>query len=210
MIQRPLVFTPMRILAHTLLLLCLPLASCSSPSWRPLIEPGSFDGWHAQPGGDWVWNGETLVGTSERSEARHGLLISDGSYTDFEARLEFRTQKGCSGFYFRVEETPDHVGVLGFQAEIDPSMETGGLYETGGRAWVVKPDPGLLERIYSPGEWTRMSVHAVGGEVEVWINGERTAALSDDPGRREGHFALQLHGGQDLHVEFRRLEVREL
>lgn len=180
------------------------------PLWRPLLTPGGFEDWHIAPGGSWKWRGDVLVGRSERSEQRHGLLISDARYGDFEARLEFRTLSGCSGFYFRVDETGGGTGVSGFQAEVDPSFETGGLYETGGRAWVVKPDPQEMRAIYHPGEWTEMTVSAVGGDVEVRVNGHVTATLTGDAGRREGHFALQLHGGQDLHVEFRNLKVRPL
>jgi len=71
----------------------------------------------------------------------------------------------------------------------------------------VKPDPELMKTLYRPGEWNRMSVRACGADIDVRINGELTASLRDDPGRREGHFALQLHGNQDLHVEFRNLEL---
>jgi hypothetical protein len=46
--------------------------------------------------------------------------------------------------------------------------------------------------------------------VDVWVNGERTASLRDDPGRRAGHLGLQLHGGQDMHVEYRDLRVLDL
>ena len=62
--------------------------------------------------------------------------------------------RGCSGFYFRVEETGEQVAVAGFQAEVEPTFETGGLYETGGRGWVVKPDPEFIRSIYHPGEST--------------------------------------------------------
>lgn len=201
---------------RTSLILCaiaVLLAGCrtaDAPVFEPLLVPGSFDGWHTAPGGEWRWQGDTLIGTSPKSERRHGLLISDRRYRDFEVRFEFRTVSGCSGFYFRVDENDRATGVAGFQAEVDPSMETGGLYETGGRAWVVKPDAERVQEIYRPGEWSRMSVRAVGGDVDVHVNGHLTASLRDDPGRREGHFALQLHGSQDLHVEFRNVELREL
>ena len=200
-----------RVLPFVLLLACF-VGACRSPGngWRPLLTPGSFEGWHTAPGGEWRWEGDVLIGTSPAAEKRHGLLISDARYTDFEARLEFRTVSGCSGFYFRVDETGGNVSVAGFQAEVDPSMDTGGLYETGGRQWVIKPDPAFIESIYTPGEWTAMTVTATGGDVEVRVNGHVTATLVDDPGRREGHFALQLHGSQDLHVEYRNVEIREL
>lgn len=185
-------------------------AVVEAPRWQPLIEPGSFNGWHTAPGGEWRWENGVLIGTSPKDESRHGLLISDQIYGDFQARFSFRTVSGCSGFYFRVEEDETATGVSGFQAEVDPSLETGGLYETRGRAWVVKPDPELVGACYTPGEWADMVVTAVGGDVEVRVNGVVTARLTDDPGRLVGKFALQLHGGQDLHVEFRALEVRAL
>ncbi len=174
-----------------------------------LITPGSFDGWHTAPGGSWRWDGDVLIGESPKSEKRHGLLISDKRYRDFVASIEFRAVNGCSGFYFRVDESDKHTGVKGFQAEVEPNFEAGGLYETGGRAWVVKADPNLVESVYTPGEWARMTVTAIEDDVRVELNGVVTAELTDDPGRREGHFALQLHGGQDLHVEFRNLRVIE-
>ena len=31
--------------------------------------------------------------------------------------------------------------------------------------------------------------------------------LKDDPGRLEGHLALQMHGGQDMHVQFKDIEI---
>jgi hypothetical protein len=135
--------------------------------------------------------------------------VSDFAFGNFEVEIEFRAVTGCSGFYFRVEETGEKTGVKGFQAEVEPSFETGGLYETRGRAWVVKADQALVRSCYTPGEWSTMRVLANDGDVVVEVNGVETARLSNDPGRRTGSFALQLHGGQDLHVEFKNMRIRE-
>jgi hypothetical protein len=51
-----------------------------------------------------------------------------------------------------------------------------------------------------------MTVSAYGGRVVVHVNGHRTAELRDDPGPRRGLVALQVHGGQDVEVRFRRIE----
>ena len=177
--------------------------------WRTLFKAGSFAGWHALEGGTWTWRDEVLVGKSPISESRHGLLVTNERFDDFDATLQFKTVTGCSGFYFRVEEDGTATGVSGFQAEIDPSPDTGGLYETRGRAWVIKPDPAFIRSIYTRGEWTTMTVSAVGKQVQVRLNGWPSARLMNDPGREFGHIALQLHGHQDLHVEFRDLRVRQ-
>ena len=97
-------------------------------------------------------------GTAARTEPRHGQLVSDKRYKDFTVRLEFRSIQGNSGLYFRVDPVDQPVGVLGFQAEIDPANDIGGLYETGGRAWVVQPTPEQVKQYFKPGQWNAMSV----------------------------------------------------
>ncbi|MDE0890048.1 MAG: exo-alpha-sialidase [Phycisphaerales bacterium] len=183
----------------------------SNTEWKTLLVPGSFEGWHVLPGGTFKWNGNILEGRIEKDDPRHGLLVTDREYGDFEAVLRFRISEGDSGFYFRVEELGDAIGVKGFQAEIDPTPELGGLYETRGRGWVVKPAPAVIESIRRrAGPWLEMRVHAIGGDVDVFIDGVRTAGLRDDPGRRRGRLALQLHANQDVEVDFRSLRIRDL
>lgn len=100
--------------------------------------------------------------------------------------------------------------MLGLQAEIDPEKDAGGLYETGGRAWVVQPKPEDVKKWYKPGTWNAMSVVALGRRIVVHVNGHKTAELTDDPGRLKGHIALQLHGGKDMDVEFKDIEILPL
>ena len=175
--------------------------------WKPIFDGETLNGWHTLPGGEWKVEDDMIVGRSPASDARHGLLVTDRKYSDFTARLKFRVHSGDSGFYFRVDEVGGTVGVNGFQVEVDSSLETGGLYETGGRAWVVKTKDEDNAKIYKPGEWTDLSLSAHGSRLTVQLNGRKTAELLDDPGRREGHLALQLHGSQDMHVEYKDIEV---
>ena len=70
----------------------------------------------------------------------------------------------------------------GFQAEIDPEKDAGGLYETSGRAWVVQPKPEDVKKWFKPGQWNEMSVVAIGRHVVVQVNGRTSAELIDDPG----------------------------
>lgn len=173
----------------------------------PLFDGKTLAGWHALPGGKWEVRDGVIVGTSQSSEPRHGLLLSELSYKDFTVRLEFRAVKGNSGLYFRSDPVEGPVGVHGFQAEIAEANDIGGLYETGGRAWVVQPTPEQVKKYFKPGEWNEMSVSAYGRHVVVRVNGYKTAEIEDDPGRLEGHLALQLHGGQEMHVEFKDFEM---
>ena len=98
----------------------------------------------------------------------------------------------------------------GFQVEVDTTQETGGLYETGGRAWVHKPDAKVIkQRGYKKGEWPDLELSAIGSRIIVKINGVVSTELKNDPGRKRGHIGLQLHGGQDMHVEYKDISILE-
>lgn len=161
------------------------------------------------PGGSWKFYRDVIRGTSPATEKRHGLLVTNDQYEDFVAKLDFKVTEGDSGFYFRVEETGSSVGVAGIQVEVD-NIEPGGLYETGGRGWIIKKKPAEVAEYYRPREWNSMVVIAQGADVTVFINGQQTSALHNDTGRRSGHLALQLHGGQAMHVEYRNIRLRKL
>lgn len=183
---------------------------CKDNNWKPLFDGESLNGWHTLPGGNWKVENGVIVGTSDKSDERHGMLVSDDTYHDFEIRIKYKAIEGNSGLYFRAKEVGGQYGVEGFQAEIDPLNNAGGLYETSGRGWVVQPDSADVKKWYKPGEWNTMTVRAEGNSVVVQVNGMKTAEIRNDPGRTEGHIALQLHGGQDMHVLFKDMEIRTL
>jgi len=180
--------------------------------WTPLFNGKDLNGWRTLPGGDWKVQDGVIVGTSAATESRHGILLSEKSYEDFTARIKVKMKHGDSGFYFRAEPNESGVGVHGFQAELDTEGEaaefkTAGLYETGGRAWVVNPDQEKVAELWKEDGWNEVVVSAHGRDVNVRLNGHETAALTNDPGRTSGHFGLQLHGGQKMHVEFQAMEI---
>jgi hypothetical protein len=175
-------------------------------SWKRIWDGASFAGWRQIGKGDWQVADGAIAGRHGKSEPEFGHLVTDASYQDFTARLKYKAVEGNSGLYFRIEEK-GFSGVTGFQAEIDPLKDAGGLYETNGRAWVSQPKPEDVKKWYRPNEWNTMTVSAHGKRIAVDVNGYRTAELRDDPGRAEGRLALQLHGGQDVQVMFKDIEV---
>lgn len=183
----------------------------SAQSWEPLFNGKDLTGWHTQPGGEWKVVDGVIVGTSASSERRHGLLVSDRELTNFVLRAKFRVREGNSGLYFRAEETDTNVAVRGFQAEVDRSSAVGGLYETAMRGWVRKPDPDVIENILTHGEWVSITVTAIDDDVTVSLNGTTvTELLGDKESLKKGRIALQLHGGQNMHVEFKDIAVLKL
>ena len=192
-----------------LVVICIAMtvvATRAADKWKPLWDGKTFNGWHIIGKGEWKIIDGTIRGTHKKEEQEFSHLVIDKRYRDFTVRLKYKAVKGNSGLYFRIEEK-GYSGVSGFQAEIDAEKDAGGLYETNGRAWVSQPKPEDVKRYFKPGEWNEMTVSAHGSHIVVHVNGIKSAELKDDPGRREGKFALQVHGGQDCEVWFKDIEI---
>jgi len=176
--------------------------------WKPLWDGKTFSGWHVIGKGDWKIQDGAIHAIHSKEEKEFGHLVSDKTFSDFTARLDYKSLRGNSGFYFRIDEKGT-TGVAGFQAEIDATKDAGGLYETDGRAWVSQPSAENVQKWFKPQAWNSMTVSAHGRWLAVDVNGSRSAELRDDPGRLEGHLALQLHGNQDCEVFFKNIEILE-
>jgi 3-keto-disaccharide hydrolase len=199
----------MKSIAITLTSLLLTFtAARAAENWQPLWDGKTFNGWHIIGKGQWRIEDGAIHGTNVKTAKEFGHLVTDKSFKDFAVRLKYRAVKGNSGLYFRIEEK-GYSGVSGFQAEIDAEHDVGGLYETNGRAWVSKPAEGDVKKWFKPGEWNEMTVSAHGGHIVVRVNGQKSAEVFNDPGRRDGKFALQVHAGQDVDVWFKDIEIRK-
>ena len=179
--------------------------------FKPLFNGKNLKGWEPTPGGKWEVKNGVIVGTSPKSERRHGILLTKKRFKDFVVKAKFRVLHGDSGFYFRVDREKSGVSVHGFQVEIDETDETGGLYETGGRGWVHQPTAEVAKkRAYKKGEWSDLELTAKGGVITVKINGVVSTKLTNDKSRKEGHIGLQLHGSQVMHVEYKDIQLKPL
>ncbi|MFN7141140.1 MAG: family 16 glycoside hydrolase, partial [Limisphaerales bacterium] len=181
------------------------IADLGNRKWEPLWNGENFKGWQKSGAGEWRIENGVIIGKNAKNEPGYGHLFSQKRYDDFTIRLKYKAVAGNSGLYFRTVKSES--GLQGIQAEIDATNDAGGLYESGGRGWVVQPDPKDVKKWFRPNEWNTMTVSAHGSRIAVDVNGFRTAEVINDPSRRDGYFALQLHGGQDVEVHFKDIEI---
>jgi len=191
--------------------LCLGKEGLVADGFVSLFDGETLAGWKPLPGGKWEVVDAAIVGSQEKTEKLHGLLLSEKEYGDFVVRLKFKALEGNSGFYFRAQQIDHIYSVKGFQAEIDSRGKSiGGLYETLGRAWVLRPEQEIVDTCYHAKQWNTMTVTAIHGDITVEVNGTQTAQIKDDPSPRRGFLGLQLHGGQEMHMMFKDIEIKQL
>ena len=182
-------------------------AADKKPAWKPLFDGKTLKGWHPVGDGSWTVEKGEIVGRAN-NEKLYGLLVSDAMFKDFTVRLKFKSHTGDSGFYIRtIIKKPEKAH--GLQVQCGPAGSgNGGIYESYGRAWINgKPPAEKEKKYYKEKGWNEMTITAQGKSVLVQVNGAKADELKNDPGRPEGHFALQMHAGCKMEVRFKDIEI---
>ena len=187
-----------------------------------LFNGRDLSNWTPKKDGAW----EVRDGFLQPSAKPGGYIWADGSYENFELKLEFKMSKRCnSGVFFRTD--PNNPVQGGFEIQI---------LDSHGKAKVGKHDCGALYDAQSPssnptmpaGEWNQMKLTVNGASVKVVLNGKQVVdadldqwttprknpdgsrnkfrtALKDLP--RTGSIGLQYHGQP---VWFKNLKLKKL
>ena len=174
-----------------------------------LFNGKDLTGWEIYGTEKWYVEDGLLICESG-PDAEYGYLGTDKSFKDFELTVDFKQEaNGNSGVFFR--SSIEGTKIAGWQAEVaPPGHNSGGIYESYGRGWLIKPDP-EKDKALKMGEWNTMKIKAVGGKVTTWINGQMMVEIDDEKiGEAEGSIALQIHSGGGIKVLWRNISIKEL
>lgn len=177
--------------------------------WQKLFNQKDLSGWKVYGTEKWyVENGELICESGPDKE--YGYLGTEKKYKDFELTLDFKQEAdGNSGVFFH--SSFEGTKVAGWQAEVAPPGHwTGGIYESYGRGWLIKPTDDK-DKALKMGEWNTMKVKVKDNTVTTWINGQEMITLTDDKiGSIDGSIALQIHSGGGIKVKWRNIKVMQL
>lgn len=174
-----------------------------------LFNGDNLSGWKIHGTEKWyVENGDLVCESGPDNE--YGYLSTEKFYDDFIITLEFKqVSNGNSGVFFR--STLEGTKISGWQVEVAPPGDnTGGIYESYGRGWLIKPSE-KKDKHLKYGEWNFMKIMVKGDNVKTWLNGIKMINLKDKKiGEGKGSIALQIHSGGDLKIRWRNIKLEKL
>lgn len=174
-----------------------------------LFNGENLDGWIVYGTEKWyVENGILICESGEDKE--YGYLGTTKHYKDFILTLEFKqNSNGNSGVFIR--STVDGIKVKGWQVEVAPAgLHSGGVYESYGRGWLIKPEP-ENEKALKEGAWNTLKIKVQGEKLTSWLNDTKMVDFSDEAiGKGEGGIVLQIHSGGDVKVSWKNIKITEL
>jgi hypothetical protein len=173
---------------------------------KSLFNGEDLTGWTIYGTEKWFVEDGLLVCESG-PDGEYGYLGTNEHYKDFTLTLEFKQEaNGNSGVFIR--STVDGTKISGWQVEVaPPGHDTGGVYESYGRGWLIKPDP-EKDKALKMGEWNQMKIQLNGDTLTSWLNGTQMVTITDAKiGEGEGSIALQIHSGGGIRVKWRNIKV---
>jgi len=193
-----------------LLSLFLAVASISSYAQKEELFNGeNLEGWTIFGTEKWYVEDGLLICESG-PDAGYGYLGTDKEYKNFILELDFKQEAdGNSGVFIR--SSVDGTTVSGWQVEVaPPGSFTGGIYESYGRQWLVKPTKEKDEAL-DFGGWNHMTIKVDGDNVTSWVNGVEMVSIMDEIiGKGEGSVLLQIHDGGGIKVKWKNIELTPL
>ena len=195
---------------YLILFLSSLIFSCNMPTETiSLFNGKNLDGWIIYGTEKWyVEDGELICESGPDKD--YGYLGTNKYFDDFILELDFKQEdNGNSGVFFR--STVDGVKVKGWQVEVaPPGYHSGGIYESYGRGWLIKPDKSK-DSIVKMGEWNKMKIKVYGDEVTTWINENQMIKIKDSIiGLGKGGVALQIHDGGGIKVKWKNINLTKL
>ncbi len=175
-----------------------------------LFNGVDLTGWEVYGTEKWYVKDSLLICESG-PDKQYGYLATREYFDDFELTAEFKQEAdGNSGIFIR-STVGDSVKVNGWQVEVAPKgMDTGGIYESYGRGWLIQIDDDK-ENILKQGDWNTMVIKVKGDNVTTILNGQEMVNFTDEKiGKGKGRIALQIHDGGGIKVLWRNLVVKTL
>jgi hypothetical protein len=183
--------------------------SCAQQKNSNLFNGENLDGWVVHGTEKWYVEDGELICESGPDKA-YGYLSTEKFYDDFELSLEFKQEAdGNSGVFIR--STFEGTKVTGWQAEVaPPGLHTGGIYESYGRGWLIKPEEGKDE-LLKMNDWNSMRIVANGEKITTYLNGVEMIHLEDEKiGKGNGAIALQIHDGGGIKIRWRNINLKSI
>ncbi|WP_228527777.1 3-keto-disaccharide hydrolase [Pararhodonellum marinum] len=185
------------------------IISCGGNDEITLFNGKDLTGWEIYGTEKWYVEDGLLISESGPNK-EYGYLGTKENYKDFELNLEFKQEAdGNSGVFVR--STVDGTKVSGWQVEVaPPNLHTGGIYESYGRGWLIKPEP-EKESALKYGDWNKMKIIVTGDRIISYLNDVEMVDFSDEKiGEGEGGILLQIHDGGGIKVYWKNIVLKPL
>ena len=179
----------------------------AEPKLKPIFNGKDLSGWEVPDGNDeagWYKAVEGVLKIQSGPKKKGSILWSKKKYRNFVVEFEFRMGEGRvdSGMHVR---TKDQIQI-GISGSLNRDMTCSPYIP--GKGYPVEAKN--IKKLLRPKDWNTMRIQAIGKEYTVWLQGEKVMTYKSDSAIDEGPIGIQLHGGRNMGIDYRKLKLAEL
>jgi hypothetical protein len=179
----------------------------AEPKLKPIFNGKDLSGWEVPDGNDeagWYKAVEGVLKIQSGSKKKGSILWSKKKYRNFVMEFDFRMGEGRvdSGVHVR---TKDQIQI-GISGSLNRDMTCSPYIP--GKGYPVEAKN--IKKLLKPKDWNTMRIQAIGKEYTVWLQGEKVMTYKSDSAIDEGPVGMQLHGGRNMAIDYRKLKLAEL
>jgi len=155
-----------------------------SEGWSLLFNGQDLKGWHFYNRGNvpssWSVDSGALVCNTNAKDVKHGDLITDKEYENFDLTFEWKISKaGNSGVFINVQEDPKYDATYATgpeyqlldDANVEPDYIKNKMHKAASIFGVI---PNNSSSAPKPGDWNQSRIVQKDGKVTFWLNGVQT------------------------------------
>src|SRR6201991_916011 len=155
--------------------------------WTLLFDGTTLNGWHIFNKGSipsaWSVDSGNLVCNPHAKDVKHGDLVTDKTYQDFDLTFDWKISKaGNSGLFVNVQERPELGATFstGPESQLleDKNVEPDYLKNQSHKAAAIfGVMPNNSNTTPKPGEWNQSRILQQNGKLTFWLNGVQTVDI---------------------------------
>jgi azurin len=155
--------------------------------WTLLFDGKTINGWHLFNKGTipsaWSVDSGRLICNPHAKDVKHGDLVTDEVYQDFDVRFEWKISRaGNSGLFINVQERPELATTFStgpeYQLLDDKNVAPDYLKNpTHKAAAIFGVVPNNSNSMPKPGEWNQSRILQQNGKVTFWLNDVQTVQV---------------------------------
>ena len=182
-------------------------ALVAGPKLKPIFNGKDLSGWEVPDGNDeagWYKAVEGVLKIQSGSKKKGSILWSKKKYRNFVVEFDFRFGEGVvdSGVHVRNQDQIQ----IGISGSLKRDMTCSPYIP--GKGYPVEAKN--IKKLLKAKGWNTMRIQAVGKEYTVWLQGKKVMTYNSDSAITEGPLGIQLHGGRNMGIDYRKLKLTEL
>ena len=189
------------------ILLVSATAIVAEPKLKPIFNGKDLSGWEVPDGNDeagWYKAVDGVLKVQSGPKKKGSILWTEKKYRNFVVEFDFRFGEGVvdSGVHVRNQDQIQ----IGISGSLKRDMTCSPYIP--GKGYPVEAKN--IKKLLKAKGWNTLRIQAVGKEYTVWLQGKKVMTYNSDSAIAEGPLGIQLHGGRNMGIDYRKLKLTEL